>query len=342
MTFENQILDFSKNITNKKRGISTEETTKISLVLPFLKILEYDVENPHELKAEYVADTGVRKREKIDLAVFIDNEVKILIECKSANTKLNSNHLSQLYRYFSVSDVKFVVLTNGIVYQFFTDSKNPGRMDQNPFLEVDLRKLTDEKIESLKLFTKSRFSQEKILEHVEELKYRHEIHNILLNEIRYPSDELIRVFAKKIYSGNLDKKQMKYFHKIIKDELKDVFENDYELGSSEIITTEEEIQGFYIVRAIVSEIINPDKITMKDRKSYCAIFFDDNKNYTICRLYFNDLDNLAIAFFDSMDKDKYGSRIGEIMPINNINDIYNYKDKLLDTVSAYKKIFKLK
>lgn len=143
--FEEEIRDFSKNITIKKKGISTEETTKLTLIIPFLKILEYDVENPHELKAEYSADVGVRKSEKIDLALLIDGKVKILIECKSANIKLNSNHLEQLYRYFSVSEVKFAILTNGLVYQFFTDSKNPGKMDQNPFLEVDLRNLTDKK-----------------------------------------------------------------------------------------------------------------------------------------------------------------------------------------------------
>lgn len=73
---------------------------------------------------------------------------------------------------------------------------------------------------------------------------------------------------------------------MIKNELIDVFENNYELEESDIITTEEEIEGFYIVRAIVSEIVNPDRITMRDRKSYCGILFDDNKNYTVCRLYF--------------------------------------------------------
>lgn len=77
---------------------------------------------------------------------------------------------------------------------------------------------------------------------------------------------------------------------------------------------------------------------MRDRKTYCAILLDDNQNYTISRLYFNDLDNLAIAFFDSMSRDKKGSRIEEKIAINKVSDIYMYKSKLLDTVNAYKKI----
>lgn len=338
MTFEEKLKDFAKNLPMKKKGISTEETTKIALILPFLRILGYDIENPNELKAEYVADAGIKKREKIDLAVLIDDELKMLIECKPANINLNANHINQLLRYFSVSNVKISVLTNGVIYWFFTDFENPGKMDETPFLEVDLRNLTGKKIESLLLFTKDNFSDEKILEHVEELKYRQDIHQTLLKEIHYPSDELIRLIAKKVYSSPLTKSRKKYFQKIIKEELLDVFENNYSLETSKIITTEEEILGFNIVRAIVSEIVDPNRIVMRDRQSYCPILFDNNHNYTICRLHFNDLDNIAIGFFDSLSKDKDGSRIEEKIAIDKIEDIYNYKEKLLGTVAHYKKI----
>lgn len=338
MTFEEKLKDFAKNLPMKKKGISTEETTKISLILPFLRILGYDVENPDELKAEYVADVGVKKREKIDLAILIDSELKMLIECKPANVTLNSNHVGQLLRYFSVSNVKISVLTNGVVYWFFTDYEHPGKMDETPFLEVDLRNLNSQKIESLKLFTKDNFSDEKILEHVEELKYRQLIHQTLLEEIHYPSDDLIKLIAKKVYSHPLRKSRLKYFQKIIKEELIDVFENNYHFETSKINTTEEEIIGFYIVRAILSEIVDVNRVVMRDRQSYCPILFDNNHNYTICRLHFNDLDNLAIGLFDSMSRDKDGSRIEEKIAINKIEDIYNYKEKLLDTVAYYKKI----
>ena len=274
------------------------------------------------------------------MAVCIENEAKMLIECKPANIKLTSNHKNQLYRYFSVSDVKIAVLTNGSIYQFFTDYDNPGRMDENPFLEVDLRYLTDQKIESLKLFTKDNFSLEKIQENVKELRYRQAIHEVLLGEIRYPSDELMHVIAKKVYSGVLTKSRMKYFERIIAEEIKDVFDNDYELDLSDIITIDEEIEGFYIVRAIVSEVIDSNRVSIRDVKSYCGILLDDNHHYPICRLYFNDLDNLVVAFFDSMQKDKHGGKVEEKIVINKVVDIYNYKEKLLDTVRAYEKIKK--
>ena len=340
MIFEDELRDFSKNLPLKKRGITTEETTKIALILPFIRILGYDVENPQELKAEYSADVGVKKSEKIDLAICIENEVKMLVECKAANIKLTSNHRDQLYRYFSVSDVKIAVLTNGSVYQFFTDYENPGRMDENPFLEINLRNLTDSKTESLKLFTKDNFSFEKIQEHVEELKYRQAIHEALIEEINHPSDDLVHVIAKRVYSRKLTESRRKYFEKIISEEIKDVFDNDYELNASDIVTVDEELEGFYIVRAILSEIIDSSRVSIRDRKSYCGILLDDNHHYPICRLYFNDFDNLIVAFFDSMQKSKNGGRIEEQIPIDKVVDIYKYKAKLLDTVRAYDKIKK--
>ncbi|MEE0935313.1 MAG: type I restriction enzyme HsdR N-terminal domain-containing protein [Methanobrevibacter sp.] len=298
MTFEDELVDFTKNLASKRKGISTEETTKIALILPFIRLLGYDIENPDELKAEYVADTGVKKREKIDLAVCIDGEAKMLVECKPANVKLNTNHFTQLFRYFSVSDVKIAILTNGTVYWFFTDYDNPGRMDEKPFLEIDLRNLTESKIESLKLFEKANFSVEKIMEHVEELKYRQAIHETILNEIKDPTDEMVKVIAKQSYSEIMRKPLLEYFRKLVKEELRDVFENNYDIDSSDIITTEEEREGFYIVRAILSEIIDTSRVTMRDRISYCGILFDDNNRYPICRLYFNDLDNMLFSLYD--------------------------------------------
>jgi len=340
MTFEDELADFTKNLPSKRRGISTEETTKIALILPFIRILGYDTENPDELKAEYVADAGVKKREKIDLAVCIDGEAKMLVECKAANVKLNTNHFAQLYRYFSVSDVRLAVLTNGTVYWFFTDFDNLGRMDEKPFLEIDLRNLTESKIESLMLFTKSNFSHEKIFEHVEELKYRQAIHETIIDEIKDPTDELVKVIAKQSYSGMITKQRLVYFQKLVKEELRDVFENNYDIDASDIITTEEEREGFYIVRSILSEIIDASRVTMRDRISYCGILLDDNNRYPICRLYFNDLDNMVVGFFDSMQKDKNGSRVDEQIKVNNVYEVYSYKEKLLETVRAYLKVKK--
>ena len=118
LEFEEKIKKFSSSIKEKLKHIDTEETTKTALILPFLnEVMGYDTTNPAEVKAEYTADLGAKKGEKIDLAILNEGDEIIMIECKSANSELSIDHLSQLYRYFNITDSELGILTNGIICQ---------------------------------------------------------------------------------------------------------------------------------------------------------------------------------------------------------------------------------
>ena len=82
MTFEDQIKDFVKIIPKKIEHIDSEETTKIALITPFLRLMGYDTSDPSEVRAEYTADVGTKQGEKVDFAILEDNEPIIFIECK--------------------------------------------------------------------------------------------------------------------------------------------------------------------------------------------------------------------------------------------------------------------
>ena len=221
MNFQ-ELEKFRKNLINTKRSVTTEETTKISLILPLFRILGYDTENSDEVKAEYACDVGVKTSEKVDLAILIDDEVKMLVECKSAKTKLNSNHLNQLFRYYSVSDARIAILTNGVEYRFFTDSVKSGRMDSEPFLIVDV---VNDDLSVLELFSREKYNDEKIEALVDELKYRTAIREILLSEFSNPSDEFVGLIAKQVYSGRLTSDKRKMFKKLISKELEVILSN---------------------------------------------------------------------------------------------------------------------
>ena len=126
------INQFSERVESLKDSISTEEATKTSLIMPFFQMLGYDVFNPLEFVPEYTADVGIKKGEKVDYAIVIDDKPLILVECKSCNENLDK-HGSQLFRYFGTTDAKFGILTNGIIYRFFTDLENKNKMDDTPF-----------------------------------------------------------------------------------------------------------------------------------------------------------------------------------------------------------------
>ena len=170
MGFNEDLKQLAERVVSLRESISTEEATKMSMILPFFQLLGYDVFNPSEFCPEYTADIGVKKGEKVDYAILIDNTPQILIECKWCGESL-SKHGSQLFRYFGTSQAKFGILTNGLTYQFLTDLDEVNKMDLTPFLEIHLDNLKDAQINELKKFSKEIFDKDSIFSTASDLKY---------------------------------------------------------------------------------------------------------------------------------------------------------------------------
>lgn len=202
MDFIEKLTDFSNRTEHIKNSIQTEEATKTSIILPFFQLLGYDIFNPYEFVPEYTADAGIKKGEKVDYAVMINNEPLILIEAKSINTELTAKHISQLIRYFSVTKAKFGILTNGIIYQFYSDLEEHNKMDTIPFLEFDLSHIRKETVEELKRFRKDAFDIKSILNRASDLKYMTMIKNVITEQFKNPSDQFVKALINKnIYNG---------------------------------------------------------------------------------------------------------------------------------------------
>ena len=163
------IKDLAKYAKDHWDALSNNEaSTKQSLVLPLIQALGYNVFDKMEVDPEFTADIGVKKGEKVDYAIIRDGEPIILVECKAINISLN-NDVPQLYRYFTPTKARFGalsfgVLTNGVVYRFFSDLKTPNAMDQTPFLEVDIRSADEGDVALLRQFAKDEFDAVKIKE----------------------------------------------------------------------------------------------------------------------------------------------------------------------------------
>ena len=205
MDFSEQIKQFSERVSLMKDTISTEESTKMSLVVPLFQILGYDVFNPLEFCPEYTADVGIKKGEKVDYAILENGQPNILIECKSCTEQLEK-HASQLFRYFSTTPAKFGILTNGIVYKFFTDLEESNKMDLVPFLVIDMCNIKDSLINELKKFCKDAYDKDKIFSTAEELKYTSLAKSVLAEIYDSPSEDFVRFFLNKIYEGQKNQK----------------------------------------------------------------------------------------------------------------------------------------
>lgn len=338
-----------------KDSILTEEATKNAFIMPFIQILGYDVFNPMEVVPKYVADIGTKKGEKVDYAILQDGEPIIIIECKHWKENTDA-HNSQLHRYFHTTKARFGILTNGIIYNFYTDLEQANIMDSKPFLTINLDNLKDSAIKVLEKFVKTSFELDDILSSAESLKYVKAIKSEFASEIENPSDEFVTLLVKKFFNQKLTEQRkstfreytkkalISYINEVINERLKsalNINENkdkqeekeivepiDETQETPKIITTEEELEAFYIVKAILREKIPTERIAHRDTLSYFGILLDDNNRKPICRLHFNSVNKYLELFHNGKDK---GERIG----INSLDEIYDYKQQLLDTIDNY-------
>lgn len=363
MDFKDSILQLAERVTSLKESIQTEEATKNAFIMPFIQLLGYDVFNPLEVVPEMDCDIAKKKGEKIDYAIMKDGSPIMLIECKHWKQDLNL-HDNQLKRYYVASRAKFGVLTNGIIYRFYADLIKENIMDDVPFLEINLEKIREAQIEEVKKFCKENFDLDNILSSANELKYMSEVKKIIRSEFTEPSPELVKLLTKRVYEGIVTQKVLDQFTDIVmralKSHINDVMseklgiaikateaagapiqtsspatEQDTEQETtkedekaSKINTTIEEMEGYYIVKSIVCEVIASERVTYRDSQSYFAIFADDNNRRPICRLHFNNPNNKRIGFVDE-------NRNEQMECIEKLDDIYNYKKQLIEAAKRY-------
>lgn len=353
MDFIDKIKQFSERAKALKENILTEEATKTSLIMPFFQILGYDVFNPNEFTPEYVADVGIKKGEKVDYAIKRDGKPIILIEAKSINETL-TKHDSQLFRYFATSSAKFAILTNGINYRFYTDLEQPNVMDNDPFFSFDMLDFSESQIIELQKFHRDNFEESKIIDTAEELKYLGQIKEVLKKVFADPSDDFVRfVLNSGVYDGVKTSSIIDKYRPIIKrsitsflneqvnakiqgalqnekpdnsDEAKkettEVSEqNEEKQDNNGIVTTEEELECLYIVKAILRNNIDVSRIKYKDTRSYFSIIIDGKVTKWVCHIYLRD----KVKYFTIPTPDKKERRID----INTPDDIFNYSSELI-------------
>jgi hypothetical protein len=341
MDFADQIRDFVQTLIKVKPNVLTEEATKHSMVIPLLQLLGYNVFDPTEVIPEFVADFGIKKGEKVDYAIMINHEPLILIEAKHCDTFLEP-HNSQLVRYFTTTKAKFAILTNGIQYQFFTDLDDKNLMDERPFLTINLTPgIRDSELAEFKKFHKSYFDVESARSSAALLRYSSDLRNYLAGQLSDPSDDFAKFVIRQIYSGRIWANVLENFKPIIKkavnqivtemvsDRLKialtEAKQSEIETAKPEdvkpkVVTTEEELEGFHIIKAILRQFVPADKIEYKDTQSYFVILYEGNTWKWICRLYFSQsVKHIGFRLADGTL---------ERVSITSLDEIYGLTEKL--------------
>lgn len=363
MEFEERLAALATKVRNQRETIQTEEGTKNAFVMPFIStILGYDVFNPLEVVPEFTADVGVKRGEKVDYAIMRDGEVQILIECKKSTEPLKIEHASQLFRYFSVTNARIAVLTNGEVYNFYTDLDSPNKMDDRPFLVLDLADIDETLLPELQKLTKEIFDLDSVISAAEELKYVGALKRAIGAQFREPEEDFVRLFTSRVYDGRftqdarvqfttlVTKASKQFLNEQVNDRLKTalgasysaplgveapaasvasapVVESDLE-RDTEIETTLEELEGYQIVKAIACSEVKPERIVHRDAKSYFAILLDDNNRKPIARLWFNGKKQKYLGLFDE-------NKVETKHALDSLDSIYKHAEYIRETVRRH-------
>jgi hypothetical protein len=356
MDFIDELKQLAIRTEQLKGKINTEEATKTSLILPFFQALGYDIFNPMEFTPEYVADVGIKKGEKVDYAILKDEKPTILIEAKWCGTLLEP-HDSQLFRYFGTCAAKFAILTNGIIYRFYTDLAEVNKMDLIPFMEFNILNIKDELVPELKKFQKLNFDVEAIFSSASDLKYTNAIKQALTQQLNSPNDAFVNYILSEVYEGKHYQPVIEKFKDITKrafsqwvnNILNEKFQSAMQTTKKsstasadetktddpikvenkiKIKTSDLEFEGFAIVKSLLFGAIDLNTINYKDNESYFNVLYKNNNRKWICRMFLDgQKKSIVIPDADNPNGVRYY--------LDNINDLYNYKDKLIASAKKY-------
>jgi hypothetical protein len=232
-------------------------------------------------------------------------------------------------------------------------------MDNSPFLEIDVLDLKDQQIQELKKFCKENFDLNKIIDTASELKSLGLIRNALKEIFSNPSDAYVRfILGCGVFEGlktqnivdkfkPLVKKSIStYINELVNEKIQTALKtgedqekapteqvidrNLVELeGTDKTITTESEMEAYYIVKSILRNHVDISLITYKDTRSYFGILFDNKVTKWICRLYLRD----RAMFMHIQGENKEFSKY----PIAKLDDLYGYSEILVKKAMSFSK-----
>ena len=341
MEFKDELKKFIERIESIKDTAHTEEATKMSLIVPFFQLLGYDVFNPAEFCPEYTADVGIKKGEKVDYAILMNGQPIILIEAKSVGKKLDK-HSSQLFRYFVTTSSKFAILTNGISYKFYTDLDESNKMDKEPFLDINLLNIKENQIAQLYKFKKENLNISEILDTASLLKYNNIFKNYIDEQIKNPTDDFVKLFLQPVYKGAKTQSVIEkfrpilaralndYINECVNEKLQAVLNNNNAeqfRKAATMINTNEQWDILTIIKDILNDIIDINKISLKNTESYTAVLYENNVRKWLCRLVLSSSQKVLILPDENKKEVKY--------QLEKIEDISFYSEQIIAVAQRY-------
>lgn len=144
--FKARLITHAQAALDRAGRAQSEAATQQYLVLPFFQLLGYDPLNPDEIIPEAHASFSDKFKNRVDYAICKDHEPVIAVECKKVGT-IHDGNRGELKGYFNaLATVKLGILTDGLVFQLYSDTGAENMMDDDPFVVVDLSEVAQDRI----------------------------------------------------------------------------------------------------------------------------------------------------------------------------------------------------
>lgn len=313
LEFKSRLVNHVEHVKTVGPHCSTEETTKQALILPLLDILGFSPFDPLKVRAEYSADfPGVKSSERVDYALFSNNQPVMFIEAKAYSQNL-TNHSPQLSRYFNATPgVKIAAITNGKEWRFFTDLKHQNMMDNEPFLRVNMLDLAADADSQLAKFQHDQFQVDELRTFAEDRMYLAAFKSVIETSLREVDMEFVRFIALRTsLESKLTAKFLESIAPLVKQAVAEavggmvvsglsaqsaperiaeqpaVMEeekvDEVNLDNPRIVTTMAEKRLLKIVKDMLGGAAASEDIIGKDTESYYAILYQGKNNRWLLR-----------------------------------------------------------
>lgn len=351
-------------LRQQRTSIATKEATKNAFVMPFIhNVLGYDVFDPAQVVPEYVCSVGAHTGDTLDYAVLNGGQVHMLVECQKIGEPLSVRQASPLFRTFAATKARMALLTNGQVYQFYKDGGPAGRKEAQPFLELDLLDLEEEATAGLHPLTKAQWDLNRPMSPEQQLQYVALIQREIAALMDAPSEDFQQLLMERVSGGAITTQlsdqfppmllkaiaqytadiahgrtkpspkagpvEMPIIVNVLPQEMKALTEAVPEAIADDVRvgTTQEELEGFLIVKSIVRAAVNTQRLGQQDRPTHFGVVLDDNERKTVCRFHFNRTQKY-VGVVDEQQREKR-------FAITYLDELYDLSDAL---VSAARRV----
>lgn len=204
--------DLAKRSVGLAKACQNDESVKLYLVLPLLRALGFDSADPLEVYPNHETDLiqgpDGAKVYTADFAILAEGQP--LIAVGAARTAADHAAKRQVIAtYFSAwPTTKLGLIGDGLLFQAYVDSVEPGVMDTEPFLTLDLETIAtagvpDDVAETLLHATKAHLDPDRIAEFAHLQLVRKRLRAAFVEEAQAPSETLSRAMMARIGFGEV-------------------------------------------------------------------------------------------------------------------------------------------